>query len=335
MAATEGRERTGAASAPRVGAVIIGRDEGDRLVACLASVAPQVDRLVYVDSGSRDASVANARAAGAEVVELDMSLPFTAARARNAGFAALDSAPGLGFIQFVDGDCIVSPGWISAAVDRLAAAGGLGVVCGRLRERFPEASVYNRLCDWEWDLPAGPAQACGGVAMFRAEAFRAVGGFNPHLVAGEEPELCLRLRRGGWRVERTGDAMALHDAAMTRFGQWWRRSRRTGYAYAEGAMLHGSAPERHYVRETRRALAWGAVLPVATILGAAISPWAWTLLLAWPAQVARLALRDGGHRQAWDRAFFLTLGKLSEAAGAIAFYLRRAGPERRADIEHK
>lgn len=70
-----------------VAAVAIGRNEGARLVACLESMVGRVDPIIYVDSGSTDNSVAEARARGAEVVELDMSIPFTAARARNAGAA--------------------------------------------------------------------------------------------------------------------------------------------------------------------------------------------------------------------------------------------------------
>ena len=61
------------------------------------------DRIVYVDSGSTDGSVAWAKAQGVDVVELDLKLGFTAARARNAGFARLgELASQLEYVQFVD-----------------------------------------------------------------------------------------------------------------------------------------------------------------------------------------------------------------------------------------
>lgn len=313
--------RSGADS---VAAVVIGRNEGARLTACLASLAAQAGRVVYVDSGSTDGSVAAARAAGAEVVALDLAEPFTAARARNAGAAALAADPPA-IVQFVDGDCEVRPGWVAAAAGFLAGHPRAGVVCGRRRERFPEASVFNRLCDAEWDTPVGPALACGGDAAMRWEAFAAVGGFDAGLIAGEEPELCLRLRAAGWEIWRIDREMTLHDAAMTRFGQWWRRARRAGHAFAEGAALHGGPPERHWVGETRRALVWGAALPAAAALGAAlISPWALALLGLYPLQAARLARRAGGGRAAWERAAFLTLGKIPEAIGALEYHARRA-----------
>ncbi|MFW8595362.1 glycosyltransferase [Cribrihabitans neustonicus] len=300
-----------------LGAVVIGRNEGERLARCLASLQGQVAQLVYVDSGSTDGSVEMARQMGAGVVELDMARPFTAARARNAGLAALRGD--LDLVQFVDGDCEVDAAWLPAATRFLAANPGVAAVCGRRRERFPEASVYNRLCDAEWDTPAGETASCGGDVLMRAGALRAAGGYREGLIAGEEPELCLRLRRAGWRIWRLEAEMTRHDAAMRRFGQWWQRSRRAGHAFAEGAALHGKAPERHWVTETRRALLWGAVLPGVLLLAALLfGPWALAGLLIYPAQVLRLLPRLGA-----ERAVFLVLGKFAEAAGVVEFHWHR------------
>ena len=319
-----------------IGAVVIGRNEGARLVACLTSIPEGVARVVYVDSGSTDGSAEAASAAGAQVVTLDMDRPFTAARARNAGFAALQEGGAFDFVQFVDGDCVVQPDWIDTAAAFLQANPQAAVVCGRRRERFPEASVYNRLCDREWNTPVGRALACGGDAMMRADAFAAAGGFDPTLIAGEEPELCVRLRAAGWEVWRIDAEMVLHDAAMTRFSQWWQRMRRSGHAAAEGAAMHGRSPERHGVSQTRRALTWGLALPALVGLGALHSPWALALLLSWPAQVARLALREGaGRREAWVWATFITLGKFPEALGVLEYHLRRFSGQRRGLIEYK
>ncbi len=319
-----------------VGAVLIGRNEGERLVRCLRSVAAQAGRMVYVDSGSTDGSVERAREAGAEVVELDLARPFTAARARNAGLEALLAGEPLDYVQFVDGDTELQPGWLDAALTFLEAQPQAAVACGRRRERALAASVYNRLCDREWDTPIGRALACGGDALMRVAALRQVGGFDPNLIAGEEPELCVRLRAAGWEVWRLDHEMTLHDAAMTRFGQWWTRARRAGYAFAEGAAMHGGAPERHGVRPTLRALVWAVGLPLATLLLATATPWAWLLLLAYPAQVVRLATSDGATtRAAWERAVFTMLGKVPEAFGALEYLLRRITRRRASLIEYK
>lgn len=314
----------------RVGAVIIGRNEGARLVACLASFPDWVRPLVYVDSGSTDGSVAAARAAGAEVVALDMSQPFTAARARNEGFARLRALDAPEFVQFVDGDCRMQPGWLEAAEAFLSTRPSVAVVCGRRREIHPEASVWNRLCDAEWDTPLGQAKACGGDALMRVAAVAKVGGYDPGLIAGEEPELCVRLRQAGWQVWRIDREMTLHDAAMTRIGQWWKRTRRSGHAFAEGAAMHGAPPERHWVAETRRAVLWGAVLPLVTLLGLVMTPWAGLLLLAYPLQILRLSRRLG-----WERAAFLVLGKVPEAQGVLEYHLNRLRRRRAGLIEYK
>lgn len=316
-----------------VDAVVIGRNEGQRLIDCLRSMQGAARRVIYVDSGSTDSSVEAARALGAEVVTLDLSQPFTAARARNAGLAALRD-DGADFVQLVDGDCVIDPGWIATARAFLASHPQAAVACGRRREKHPEASVYNRLCDREWNTPPGEALACGGDALVRRAALEAVGGFRDDLIAGEEPEMCLRLRRAGWSIWRLDAEMTLHDAQILRFGQWWRRSRRAGHAFAEGAFLYGRAPERHWLRETRRALLWGAALPLAILLLMLASPWAGLLALIYPAQLLRLAWRDPAPGR-WDAALFSVLGKFAEAQGVLEFHLRRLRGQRRGIMEYK
>lgn len=311
-----------------IDAVVIGRNEGARLVACLDSLAGRVARLIYVDSGSTDDSVVAARAAGAEVVVLDLTVPFTAARARNAGLERTTAE----FVLFVDGDCVVQPGFLPAAL--AAMRGPVVVVCGRRRERFPERSVYNRLADREWDTPVGPALACGGDALMRRAAVAAAGGYRADLIAGEEPELCLRLRQAGGQILRIDAEMTLHDAAMTRIGQWWRRTRRAGHAFAEGAWLHGQSG--HWVREVRRALVWGAGVPVATLALGLVHPVGYGLILTWPLQMARLAWRWRAEGRAGvEAAVFTVLGKIAEAQGVIGFHLGRLRGRRRELIEYK
>ena len=321
-----------------IGVVVIGRNEGERLRKCLESVQKIADWVVYVDSGSIDGSVAMALGMGLGVVELDLSAPFTAARARNEGFnKLLELAPGLAYVQFVDGDCEVVGGWLETAAAFLNGHNDVAIVCGRLRERYPERSIYNLLCDIEWDTPVGASRACGGIAMVRVGAFEDVWGYRADLIAGEEPELCVRLRAVGWKVWRLEAEMALHDAAMTRFGQWWKRALRGGYAFAEGAYLHGAPPERHWVRESRRAWVWGAMIPLATfaaVLG--WGGWGFALLAIYPLQVVRLARRGGrSARENWWRALFLILGKFPEAIGQMKFLYRRLTGMKLGLIEYK
>ena len=193
----------------KLGVVCIGRNEGERLQRCLASVGDIPNR-VYVDSGSSDGSVASARARGVTVVELLVPPPFTAARARNAGLSRLlRECPDVQFVQMLDGDCELRARLDRDGVTRLLSAiQGLRVVFGRLRERHPERSIYNALCDDEWNVPVGEARGCGGDALFRVAALQQVNFYNPSMIAGEDTEMSIRLRKRGWRLERIDAEMS-------------------------------------------------------------------------------------------------------------------------------
>jgi glycosyltransferase involved in cell wall biosynthesis len=319
-----------------IGVVAIGRNEGERLQRCLSSVLGRAGKIVYVDSGSSDGSVAMARSMGVEVVELDMSQPFTAARARNAGFARVADCV---YVQFVDGDCEVVPGWIELAAQQLEENLNWAIVCGRRREHYPNASTYNRLCDIEWNTSVGEVHACGGDAMIRVAAFQQVGGYNPDLIAGEEPEMCVRLRQAGAKIHRLGAEMTLHDAAMTRFGQWWKRNVRAGHACAEGAAMHGRSTG-HCVHEARSNWFWGLILPILI------------LVLAWPTRGISLVLLAGHVVLAYRircgalkcgmspadanlYARFTAMGKFAQAWGQLKYLFGRLSGRRSALIEYK
>lgn len=246
--------------------VVIGRNEGERLKASLASLGA-IEHVVYVDSGSIDGSQAFARSKGVQVVELPVPPKFTAARARNAGIEALlAAAPDMDKIQFVDGDCTVEHGWIETASAALNADPQLGGVFGRRREVAPDRSIYNRMCDVEWNVPVGPTLATGGDAMFRVEALEAVSGYDPALIAGEEPDMCLRMGRQGWCFARIDAPMTRHDAQITRFGQWWRRAKRAGFAAASHVARHGDKSLPGDVGQVKRMLAWAGLLPILLIV---------------------------------------------------------------------
>ena len=163
----------------------------------------------------------------------------------------------------------------------------MAIVWGFRRERYPEASIYNLLCDMEWrDYPTGETKACGGDALIRVDAFRQVAGYRPELICGEEPEMCVRLRQAHWRIWRLIEPMTLHDAAIFRFGQWWKRMLRGGYGFAQGVALHGASPDRHAVTKPRRAWTWGLFIPLVALgLVLVAGPWGLLFLAIYPIQI--------------------------------------------------
>jgi cellulose synthase/poly-beta-1,6-N-acetylglucosamine synthase-like glycosyltransferase len=330
-----------------LGLVLIGRNEGERLARCLASVSDIPNR-VYVDSGSTDNSVALARQNGAAVVELSMPPKFTAARARNAGIARLLAAnPDLEFVQMVDGDCEVHADWMSTAMAALEAEPDLALVYGLRRERYPERSIYNALCEVEWDSPIGESPACGGDVLFRIAALRQVDFYNPAMIAGEDTELSMRLRKNGWRLRRIDSEMTLHDADIIRFGQWWRRIRRSGHGYGEMAFLHPDARDPNWPRMVRSIFVWGGVMPgmvlLVLLLALLASPLWWIgvvlLLLPWPLRMMQLARRERRRglstKLARASGILLMVGKLPQFLGLVGFHFDRLSGRASRLIEYK
>jgi hypothetical protein len=265
-----------------------------------------------------------------------MSVPFTAARARNEGIArTVQSSPRTEFVLVIDGDCELVSGFVEAALDEMQRDPKAAVVCGRRRERFRTATIYNRLCDMEWDTPVGQVSECGGDALIRLAAFHQVGGYNEAIIAGEEPELCFRIRREGWVIYRIPHDMTLHDAAMTRFDQWWKRSVRAGHAYAEGFARHG-----YWSREVRSALAYGGVIPpLAVATGAATMGLGLSLFAAHGVLFARVKKHRLAKGDSADDASlyaqFCVLSKFAHVVGMAKYVKHRALGERARIIEYK
>jgi len=322
-----------------LGIVIIGRNEGERLSRCIKSAIRETDKVIYVDSGSTDNSIELAKQLGVEVVNLDLSIPFTAARARNAGFEFLNAQhPSLSYVQFIDGDCELVEGWIQQGLDFLGANPQFAVVCGRRRERFPNASIYNLLCDLEWDTPVGETKSCGGDALMRVDALKAVNGFNGSLIAGEEPELCIRLRQTGWKIYRLDAEMTLHDAAMSRFWQWWKRSQRAGYAFAEGAYLYGMSPEKYRLKEIISIFIWGGIIPILLLFLSINNQWFMLGWLVYLLQIIKVAIKKHkliSRRLSLLYASFVMLAKFPQFNGIMDFILNKKNNKVYKIIEYK
>lgn len=316
-------------------AVVIGRNEGARLLDCLRAVLPLARRVIYVDSGSHDGSLQAAHALGAIGIALDPAQPFTAARARNQGFAALqDDMPE--FVQFIDGDCIVEADWPQTALDFLRNHPRAALAIGRYREDAPAQSVYNWLTDWEWQKPTGPNAGAIGTFMARSAAFSQMGGFCDTVIAAEDDELFARFRKAGWDTWGLDAPMCRHDANLHHLRPWLRRMLRAGHSFAELGALHRglAAPSR------RRAVFWGGVLPVLAVMGALLWwPAAALVALAYLASMARQAWRFGRMGlqplRAGQAAGLVILAKFANLAGMALYWYRKLRRRNAQIIEYK
>ena len=345
-----------------IGIVVIGRNEGERLKRCLSSIQCQISGpVVYVDSGSTDGSADYARSVGVDVVDLDISVPFTMARGRNTGLDYLVDRHGhCQFVQFVDGDCEMVAGWLKAGLQFLQDHQDYAGVCGNRSERFPDATIYNQLIEMEWQGRAGEVDACGGDAIYRIDMLQAAGCFNEAMIAGEEADLCLRLRQLGSRLMRLDSPMTVHDANMQYFSQWWKRSVRCGHAYAHGYDMHKNDPEvggkikgkGYKQKPVLSSLIYGLGLPALLILAllmSAADSLDLTPLFAVISVVVILYIRalrnaamskskfksTGLTRQSWLYAGFILLGKSPEAEGVLRYYFNKVLGKTSKLIEYK
>lgn len=309
------------------GVVIIGRNEGERLRNCLQSLRAIDCPMIYVDSGSTDGSVALARSFGCLALELDVSLPLSAARARNAGLAALQrNHPGIKYVQFIDGDCTIDRNWMEAAYNHIKVRDDLAIVCGHLRERFAQLNIYTQLCDLEWRGEVGEIDACGGIFFANIDAIQALGMFNEAMIAGEEPELCYRLKLAGWKIDRIDSSMAHHESDINKTSQLFRRARRCGHSYAQSYHIHRSSPGAFKSRNLLSVIFWGAMLPISILLLitinliAALALASLYILLWIKIYIFTINKNKVSNKVACIFGLYTVAGKFSQFFGVLDFY---------------
>lgn len=315
-----------------IGIVVIGRNEGQRLMLSLQSMQSSNCPIIYVDSGSSDNSVEIAKPLVDRVLQLNPAAPFSAARARNEGFEQLTTSfPSLQYIQFVDGDCVICEGWLTAAQIALQQDGKRAAVIGHLQELNPDASIYNRMCAMEWRSPAGDLTnfgALGGISVIRADVFKQLGGFKANVIAGEDSEFGVRLSLAGYKVTKIDHLMATHDANMTSFQQWWKRAVRGGHAIGQRADLNGHTIAKDCVKERKSTLVWGIFLPLlALFLLMFAGRWSLLVLLAYVYLAIKVYFyrRKQGEnsRDAITYAQFIPLVKIANGLGLLKFYVNK------------
>lgn len=191
---------------PKLSVVVIGRNEADNLRRCFESIyraiqvcpSVDIDSVIYVDSGSADASVMVAKCYADRVFVLD-SEP-TAAAGRKVGHLMANGD----IILFLDGDMELDQDWLEPALRELAENPSLAGVCGQ-RDDCYVCKATNEVISVRKNVYGADktrvAPHFGGAVMLRKYSLDLVGSYNPFLRSGEEPELYARLRARGFLVK--------------------------------------------------------------------------------------------------------------------------------------
>ncbi len=326
--------------------MVIGRNEGLRLARCLESIRlirgfdGESIQIIYVDSASKDGSPELASTYGAEVIIVHAERP-TAALGRNAGWRVAKSE----FVLFLDGDTVLHPDFVKAASEPMLQDASIVAVWGHRREIHPEVSIYNRILDLDWVYAPGIAEFCGGDVLMRRRALEQVGGYDNELIAGEEPEMCRRMRARGYRILHIDHPMTGHDLQMTRLSQYWKRATRAGHAFAEISRRFRDSDDPAWETDRKRNLLrgifWAASLAIALI----VSALRFTLLplALWSALLIALSLRSAW-KSRWKSHDVVTLllygvhshlQQIPICIGQLRYALDQRRGNRRALIEYK
>jgi GT2 family glycosyltransferase len=325
--------------------VIIGRNEGERLTFCLNSVAQVCGlegevEVIYVDSGSTDGSPIAAGSLDAQVIVLQGGKQ-TAARGRNVGWQRA-LAP---YVLFLDGDTILHKDFPRTALKAVASDPAIAAVWGHRRELYPERSVYNRVVDLDWIYAPGITDYCGGDVLMRRSALAEANGYDETLIAGEEPELCRRLRARGYRILHIDSPMTLHDLNMTHFRQYWQRAIRAGFAYAEMAHRFRKSTDPMWLKESKRnvlsGVFWIVWLSISVAMVAAVRSW-W--ILPWLFVLPVLSVRSAWkarYRAQGQKILLLLYGIHSHLQqvpiflGQLKYFRDRSSGKEQKQIEYK
>lgn len=193
-----------------ISVIVIGRNEGSRLSACLQSVQDALavlsHEIIYVDSCSADDSLDRAKALGARCYLL-AEQDTTAGLGR---FAGAREARG-DVLLFLDGDMELCPGFCEKALVEMDATGCNGV-CGIREDLYwQNGQLIGRNDNYFRCTQRRECPEFGGALMISAEALRACGGWSADTVACEEAELHARLKDVGCRITELPIPMIRHN----------------------------------------------------------------------------------------------------------------------------
>ena len=228
---------------PRVSVIVCTHNGARTLGECLDGLE-RVDypdyEVIVVDDGSTDWKPAIADRPGVRLVR---TANRGLAAARNAG---LEQATGE-IVAYIDDDAWPDPHWLSylaaafASSDHCAIGGpnvpppGDGPVAECVANA-PGGPIHVLVSDTEAEHIPGCNMAV------RRAALEAIGGFDPvFTAAGDDVDICWRLRERGWTVGFSPAAVVWHHRRDS-VRAYWRQQR--GYGKAE-ALLEDKWPERY------------------------------------------------------------------------------------------
>jgi glycosyltransferase involved in cell wall biosynthesis len=194
--------------APLVSVIVATKNEEKALPRLLRSVKSQTYprlELIVVDNYSKDATREIAVGFGAQVF---LHGPERSAQ-RNFGATVSKGE----FLLFLDADMSLSPRVVEEGVAVASRVGDLSGII--IPEKSRGEKYWERVKAFEKSFYAEGAAEVEAARFFSRDAFRALGGFDPKLVAFEDWDLTMRVEERGFRLERTRSVVYHHESIPT------------------------------------------------------------------------------------------------------------------------
>lgn len=221
--------------------VIIGRNAewsiGRLLESVVARLPPNVtSEIIYVDSASTDCTLEIVARYPARIIRLSAGKRLCASAGR---FVGTQYATGQ-YIVFLDSDMELLGGWLERAIRLLERRPDIAVVSGIQVDTGGGMGDQRLVAGGCSEDSFAEARFAGSAAMFRREVLAKAGTWNPHIVSDEEPELCLRIRRAGYRIVQLNSLSVRHFgyAPPTFASLLSRRRRRLFLGYGQVIRYH-------------------------------------------------------------------------------------------------
>ncbi len=259
-------------------------NEEQRIAAAIESALAALPdgqvEVIVSDSGSTDRTVEIASTYPVRVVQIEAPARASCGLGPQLGFQ-YSTQP---FICLIDGDMIIEPDFIPAALQYMAEHPETGGVTGHVVDQILESLEFQRRARRQTpEKQAGNIDRMNGGGLYRRAAIEQAGYFSDRNLHGhEEFDAGVRLRTHGWKLYRLDRPFVQHFGYSMNAYKLLTRRWKSKYLRGTGEVLRAAVGQPHWqnvIKELPELRLWGAVyvwwlVVIAALLLGFVTPWA-------------------------------------------------------------
>lgn len=216
--------------------------------------------VIVADSGSTDRTIEIARAYPIRIVQIEPPAQASCGLGPQLGFQ-YSTQP---FICLIDGDMIIEPDFLPAALAYLDNHPDAGGVTGHVVDQVLESLEFQRRSKRHSpEARTGDIDRMNGGGLYRRSAIEQAGYFSDRNLHGhEEFDAGVRLRSHGWKLHRLDRPFVQHFGYTMNAYKLLVRRWKSKYLRGTGEVLRaamGQPHQKNLFRELPELRLWGAV----------------------------------------------------------------------------